>query len=99
MEKATRKTILIITISLTVAIVSIIIAFGMAAKCKTEEPEKWVLKSYGNSVALFNGKQIVEVYSSIVLDTLPDADKKQLDSGIAFMTKEEALSAIEDYDG
>ena len=76
-----------------------IVAIGCALKDKAKEPEKWILHSYGNNVALYNGDRIVEVYGSIVLNTLPSDDKKQLDNGIAFSTREEAVSAIEDYDG
>lgn len=86
-----------ICISLSVAI--IIIALSFALKTKKEEPTQWVLLSYGNNVALYNGDRIIEVYGSIMLDTLPEEDRRLLDNGIAFMTKEEAVSAIEDYDG
>jgi hypothetical protein len=58
-----------------------------------------VLHSYGNNVALYNGEKIVEVYGSIMLDTLPEEDRRLLDNGIVFTTKKEALSAIEDFDG
>ncbi len=95
-----RKTILgisIITVSVCVA--AIIITISYALKTKYEEPKPWVLHSYGNNVALYNGEKIIEVYGSIMLDTLPDEDRRLLDNGIIFSTKEEAVSAIEDYDG
>lgn len=98
MEKSkTNIAIIIIIISLSIA--AIIVALGYAGKTKTENPELWVLHSYGNNVALYNGEQIIEVYGSITLDTLPDEDKRLLDSGISFTTREEAVSVIEDYDG
>ena len=95
-----KKTVIaILAVSLSVSFAVIIIALSYAAKTKKEEPVKWVLHSYGNNVALYNGEKIIEVYGSIMLDTLPEDDRRQLDNGIAFTTKEEAISAIEDYDG
>ena len=32
------------------------------------------MHSYGNNVALYNGEEIIEVYGSIMLDTLPDRE-------------------------
>ena len=52
-----------------------------------------------NNVALYNGEEIVEVYGSISLDNLTDEDKKMLENGIHFTTRDEAVTAIEDYDG
>ena len=94
-----KLSIIVIAITLSVSISAIIVAIGFALKDKAKEPEKWILHSYGNNVALYNGDRIVEVYGSIVLNTLPSDDKKQLDNGIAFSTREEAVNAIEDYDG
>ena len=89
----------IATIAIAISIASIIFTLGFIIDDKTKNPEAWVLHSYGNNVALYNGDKIVEVYGSIVLDTLPLDDKRQLDNGIAFPTREEAVNAIEDYDG
>ena len=95
-----KKTILgisIITVAICLAV--IIITISYALKTKTEEPLPWVLHSYGNNVALYNGEKIIEVYGSIMLDTLPPEDRRLLDNGIIFTTKAEAVLAIEDYDG
>jgi hypothetical protein len=46
-----------------------------------------------------NNGEVVEVFGNIVLDTLPNEDQKHLERGITFLTKDEALTAIEDYDG
>ncbi len=99
MEKSKRRNIYIAAIILSVFAGIIIITLGFVVSNKKENPETWVLHSYGNNVALYNGESIVEVYGSIMLDTLPEEDKKQLDNGIAFTTREEAVQAIEDYDG
>ena len=99
MEKREQRKILIIFVAVSVCIAAIIISLAFVAKTKSIEPEAWVLHSYGNNVALYNGDKIVEVFGGIVLDTLPTEDKRQLDNGISFQTKEEAVNAIEDYDG
>ena len=95
-----KKTVLsVCAVTFSVSIAVIIIALSFVAKTQKNDPVKWVLHSYGNNVALYNGEKIIEVYGSIVLDTLPEEDRRLLDNGIVFTTKEEALSAIEDYDG
>lgn len=99
MEKFNNIKTYLVIIMVAVSITAIIVTIGFVAANKKENPESWVLHSYGNNVALYNGNRIIEVYGSIMLDTLPTSDKKQLDNGIAFSTREEALSAIEDYDG
>lgn len=99
MEKAKFVKLSIITIALTLCIAAIIVTFGFVAKSSKNESDLWVLHSYGNNVALYKNEQVVEVYSGILLDTLPEEDKRQLDNGLLFHSKEEALTAIEDYDG
>ena len=54
--------------------------------------------SFPKAVLMNNG-EVVEVFSDISLDTLPKEDLNHLARGIEFLTKEEALLAIEDYDG
>ena len=99
MTVSKKKIYAICAISISISIAVIIIALSYAAKTKKQEPTQWVLHAYGNNVALYNGENIIEVYGSIMLDTLPEEDRRQLDNGIAFLTREEAVSAIEDYDG
>jgi calcineurin-like phosphoesterase len=57
-----------------------------------------VLKAYGNSVALYNDGKVNAVFGGISLDELPDEDKRILENGIAFPTREEAVQAVEDYE-
>ena len=94
-EKIIYITILIVSISISI----ILITLGFAFTKHDIQEEPWILQSYGNNVALYNGEKVIEVYGAIVLDTLPDEDKRLLDNGIAFLTREEAVMAIEDYDG
>lgn len=99
MSRTQQRNIIITAIVLTIAAVIILITAGFAAKNRDYEPSSWVLKAYGNSVALYNDKDLAAVYDDIVLDDLPPEDIKILESGIAFPTREEAEQAIEDYDG
>lgn len=99
MTQKTEKILSIIMIVITISLAIIIITGSFVAKSQLKESDDWVLHTYGNNVALYNGKELIEVFGSISLDTLPEGDKRQLDNGIIFQTKEEALSAIEDYDG
>lgn len=98
MEKS-LKTVVTIAVILSISLAALLVTVGFVIKNKHDNPEAWVLHSYGNNVALYNGEKIIEVYGSIKLDTLPDEDKRLLDNGIIFSTREEAVSAIEDYDG
>lgn len=99
MNRTQQRNIIITAIVLTAAAVIILITAGFAAKNRDYEPSSWVLKAYGNSVALYNGKELAAVYGDIMLDDLPPEDIKILENGIAFPTREEAEQAVEDYDG
>ena len=99
MEKKTYKLLFVIILIVSLSISTILITMGFAIKSKRDNPDLWVLHSYGNNVALYRGENIIEVYGTISLDTLPESDKRLLDNGIVFHSREEAQSAIEDYDG
>ncbi len=99
MDRTKQRNIIITAIVLTAAAVIILLTAGFAARDRDYEPSSWVLKAYGNSVALYNGDEVAAVYGDIVLDNLPPEDIKILENGIAFPTREEAEQAVEDYDG
>lgn len=99
MEKSNQRILIITILIIAVAVSLVLVTLGFAFGEHKPESEPWILQSYGNNVALYNGDSVIEVYGAIMLDTLPDEDKKLLDNGISFMTKEEAKTAIEDFDG
>ena len=99
MDRTKQRNIIITAIVLTAAAVIILLTAGFAARDRDYEPSSWVLKAYGNSVALYNGDEVAAVYGDIVLDNLPPEDIKILENGIAIPTREEAEQALEDYDG
>ena len=98
METRKRRNFLITAAVLTAAAVIILIVIGLAAENRNYEPSGWVLKAYGNSVALYNYGKVNAVFGGISLDELPDEDKRILENGIAFPTREEAVQAVEDYE-
>lgn len=98
METRKRRNFLITAAVLTAAAVMILIVIGLAAENRNYEPSGWVLKAYGNSVALYNDGKVNAVFGGISLDELPDEDKRILENGIAFPTREEAVQAVEDYE-
>ena len=98
MKKNKKRNILIAAAVLTAAAVIILIVIGLAAENRNYEPAGWVLKAYGNSIALYNGGKVNAVFGEISLEELPEEDKRILENGIAFPTREEAVQAIEDYE-
>lgn len=99
MEKTNRRILCAIIIVAAIAIAMLLVTIGIVFGERNLNMEPWVLQSYGNNVALYNGDEVVEVYGAIMLDTLPDEDKRLFENGITFITKEEAIMAIEDFDG
>lgn len=99
LQKIVNKKMFVLGIVLGIFVIAIITACVFSLKCKQENPNSWILQSYENTVVLLNNGEVVEVFSDISLDTLPQEDIKHLENGISFLTKEEALLAIEDYDG
>ena len=99
LQKVINKKTFALGIILGIFLIAIITASAFSVKCKQENPESWVLQSYENTVVLLNNGEVVEVFSDISLDTLPKEDLKHLENGIVFLTKEEAMLAVEDYDG
>lgn len=93
------KHIITLIVVFSICATIFLVTLGFVIKNRQEHPKTWVLHSYGNNVALYNGEKIIEVYGSITLSNLPEEDKRMLDNGIVFSTREEAQSAIEDYDG
>ncbi len=95
-----KITLIVIISVLIISLIGLVYAlFSILNKPQPREATRWVLHSYGNNIALYNGDEIIEVYGSVALDTLPFEDRQRLNNGIVFNTREEALTAIEDYDG
>jgi len=99
MRRILDKKHFIIGLFLGIFLILIIFTCIFASKNNGNTKDNWILRSYENTVVLMNNGEVVEVFGDIVLDTLPSEDLKHLENGIPFLTKDEALMAIEDYDG
>lgn len=99
MQKVIDKNYIYIGVALGFFLVAVILVSSLVVKTKQENPESWVIRSYENTVVLLNNGEVVEVFNDIMVEDLPSEDKAHLESGIEFLTKNEALLAIEDYDG
>lgn len=58
----------------------------------------YTLKAYKNTVALYKGEKIIEVYSDIVLNTLPEKDIRTFKTGLSFSSPSEAQNYLEDFE-
>lgn len=57
-----------------------------------------MLKSYRNTVALYQNDKLLEIYENIVLNTLPQKDIQSFNNGITFGTEEQAEIYLEDFE-
>lgn len=86
---------------LTVAVlISVIILFScfFTTPKSTPSTTSYTLKSYKNTVALYNGEEIIEVYGDIILNTLPPQDIQSLNNGILVSDKSQAQTYLEDFE-
>lgn len=95
------KKVEIVMISITAIIILLLVITGITLKpsAKSAEPYSYRLKAYENTVALYEGTQIIEVYDEIEISALPQNDQSRLVVGISFQTISDAREAAEDYDG
>ncbi len=99
MKKTIDKKYLALGLTLGFFIITIIFTCTFTKGKEKEKKDNWVLRSYENTVVLMNNNEVIEVFGDIMVETLPKEDIKHLENGIPFLTKDEALMAIEDYDG
>lgn len=64
----------------------------------TDTSVNYTLKSYKNTIALYNGEEIVKIYSNIVLNTLPEKDIQNFNIGIPVATQIQAETYLEDFE-
>lgn len=99
MTKVLNKKYLVLGLMLGALLIILLIVTSLAFKTQNKPENNWVIRSVEDRVVLMNNGEVVEVFGDIVIDTLPNEDKKHLEMGIHFLTKDEAMTAIEDYDG
>lgn len=78
--------------------VVIIILYFINDYQNTNRSVNYTLKSYKNTVALYNGEEIIKIYSNIVLNTLPQKDIQSFNSGIPVATQIQAETYLEDFE-
>ncbi len=84
---------------LTLASILLIIIHFSNDYQKTNTSVNYTLKSYKNTVALFNGEEIIKIYNNIVLNTLPEKDIQNFNKGISVTTQTAAEAYLADFDG
>lgn len=58
----------------------------------------YTLKSYKNTVALYNNDELLTIYDNIVLNTLPEKDIQNFNKGIPVSTPLQAEIYLEDFE-
>ncbi len=90
--------LLLSLVLMTVPAVFLLILTGLKFTAESNT-KNYILRSYKNTVALYENDKLIEVYSDVVLNNLPESDRYALNSGIEFGNIKDAKLAIEDYDG
>ncbi len=65
---------------------------------KTDTSVNYTLKSYKNTVALYNGEKVIKIYNNIVLNTLPQKDIQNFNSGISISNPSQAEEYLENFE-
>ena len=86
-------------IKISIIFILILTAFLLISSSKPQEKSKIVLKSYKNTIALYENGIKKEIYEQIVLNSLPPKDVEDLKKGIIISSKDELLRILEDFDG
>ena len=91
-----RKTALLVIV-ITLIITSLILL--IAYRNNNTQKNKYFLREYNGTVALFKDEELVEVYDGVVTENLPFNDYKRFADGIKVSGIDEAQIIMEDYDG
>ena len=99
-----RKIMLLFTVLLGIFLFTAVLIFPFVTKQNIDTPDTQsdsalYLKSYQNTVALYEGDTVKEIFSDVVLNALPIKDRNSLNSGILIESEEQLYSLLEDFDG
>ena len=75
----------------------ILIAY-LTTKPMPKSKSRYILKSYKNTIALYDNETIIKVYDNIVLNTLPTQDIQNFTIGIPFTSQKLAETYLEDFE-
>lgn len=81
----------------TAVITALLITLGIVYSPVKNKREIWQLKAVENNIALYRNEELIEIFDDIYVDVLPKADREELENGIAFETRSDAVKATEDY--
>lgn len=76
----------------------VIILYSFNLFRKNDKQIDYTLKSYKNTVALYDGEKAIKIYSNIVLNTLPPNDIQSFNNGIKVSTPLQAEKLLEDFE-
>lgn len=76
----------------------VLIAFLTTNKPVSKMQNNYMLRSYKNTIALYNNGNIVKIYDNIVLNTLPQHDIQNFNSGIPVTSQTAAEAYLEDFE-
>ncbi|MBR6502272.1 MAG: hypothetical protein IKT42_02410 [Clostridia bacterium] len=83
--------------SLIFILLFILIAY-LTTKPTQKNEHNYKLKSYKNTVALYDNENIIKIYDNIVLNTLPPQDIQNFTIGIPFTSQKLAETYLEDFE-
>ncbi len=98
MSNSIKRIVFLLSLCIAVLVLTITAINNFNAPQQKVEDDTYYLKSYKNTVALYNGEEIVEIYNNIVLNTLPEQDIISFNNGIAVATPAQAEIILEDFD-
>lgn len=82
----------------TIFIALIFFAFLILKPQYQSSKKVYLLKSYKNTVALYDNGQIIKVYNDVVLNSLPTTDIINFKKGVVFETITDVEIYMEDFD-
>ena len=74
-------------------------AIALISVSVKEQNNEVILRSYNNTVALYENGVRTKIFNEIVLNNLPDTDISDLKKGIIIDDNDELLKILEDFDG
>ena len=92
------KKLKILLVVIVISIITILSCSSVIYYYKAKENQPLMLKSKDNHIALYKGKQLIEVYDDININNLTDYDRKLLRNGIIIESDKELFAILEDYD-
>lgn len=97
-----KKKAIILSLAIVLSFSSVLAINSYAAERKAKiihDALPIVLKQHYNCIAAYKGDEIIEIFSNVIYDALPEYDRNTLKRGIPFSDINEVYSAVEDYDG